>query len=160
MPLVDVTELLTDPDIAGQFFTIIRRQEIVNNFGESTWVIQKIPTIGSVQPSGDNSLIREDGLDAQSDSIKLCTTFRLRGVSKGPNASRFKPDIVLWMGNYFEVITVNSWSDFGAGLIDAEATSVHYVDLPADTLRPYVGQLNFTQGANGIYAHGAMMGGI
>jgi hypothetical protein len=160
LPLVDVTELLTDPDIAGQFFTVIRRQEIVNNFGESTWIVQKIPTIGSVQPSGDNALIREDGLDAQAGSIKVVTTFRLRGVSKGPNSSRFKPDIVLWMGGYFEVVNLNSWNDFGAGMLEADATAVHYVDPPASTLPPYIGQLNFTRASNGIYAHGAMMGGI
>jgi hypothetical protein len=161
VPLIDVTELLYDPDIAGQGFTVIRRQEIVNNFGESVVIEQRIPGLaGSVQPSGDNSLIREDAYDAQADSIHVACVFRLRGVAQ-VNNTRFKPDIILWNGNTYEVMVVNSWDQFGQGFIDAEATSIKYLDT-ADppSLPPLVGQLNFTRTANAVYAHGAMMGGI
>lgn len=155
MPLVDVTDILVDPDIAGQSFTVIRRQEIVNDFGESTVVKAQIPAVGSVQPEGENDLLREDAFDAMAKTIIVVTSFRLRGVAKGPNKSRFKPDIVLWEGNYFEVVELKGWGDFGFGFVEATCTSVHYVDDPP-ILPPLVyGQLDFSRPINAIYAYGA-----
>src|ERR1700679_2914920 len=119
MPLVDVTDVLLDPDIAGQGFTVLRRQETVNAFGESTVVVASIPAVGSVQPEGDNDLIREEGQDAQPKTIIVVTPFRPRGVAKGPSKSRFKPDIVLWEGNYFEVVHLEGFGDFGFGFTKA-----------------------------------------
>ena len=159
MPLVDVNDLLVDPDIAGQLFTVLRRQQQVNNFGEMTWLTQRIPAVGSIQPTGDNQLIRQEGADAQADTIQIVTSFRLRGVASGPNNTQFKPDMILWQGNFYEVFVINSWSDFGRGLIDATATSVKYIDGPEPELAPYIGQLDFSRNANSGYAHGAM-GGI
>ncbi len=148
MPLVDVTEILTDPDVAGQEFTVLRRQEVVNSFGESTWSTARIMVTGSVQPSGDQGLIREEGLDAQAKSIEVYTTYRLRGVAKGPDAARWKPDIVVWNNNHFEVVNVDSFSSFGAGFVKAECTSVHYVDLPPANLPPEGARLDFTKPTN------------
>ena len=155
MPLVDVSDLLFDPDIAGQSFIVLRRQETVNNFGESTPTTAKIPAIGSVQPEGENDLIREEGQDAQSKTIIVVTAFRLRGVAKGPNNTRFKPDIVLWEGNYFEVISLKGWGDFGFGFVEATCTSVHYVDTPPEYPPLSFGQLDFSRPVNAIYAYGA-----
>jgi hypothetical protein len=155
MPTVDVTDILFDPDIAGQGFTVIRRQETVNNFGESTWVEKKAPAVGSVQPDGDNDLMREDAFDAQARSIIVVTTFRLRGVSKGPSKQRYKPDIIFFDNTYFEVISVSSWSAFGAGFIDAKATEIQYVGPSSQYVPINVGRLDFSKPSNAIYAHGA-----
>lgn len=155
MPFVDVTGILFDPDVAGQGFIVLRRQETVNNYGESTWTTERIQAIGSVTPSGSQELMREDAYDAQAKSIKIATTFRLRGVAKGPNASRFKPDIVLWNDNYFEVISPDDWTPFGAGFVDVELTSVHYVDNPPDFLPPWRARLDFSVPQNSVLAHGA-----
>lgn len=159
MPLVDVTDILFDPDVAGQSFVVLRRQEIVNGFGESNWRTNRIPVIGSVQPSGDNALMREADFDAQASSLIIACQFRLRGVAKGSSNTQFKPDIIFWQDNYYEVVNVKNWSPFGAGFIEAEATSIHYIDKPAAQTPPYVGQLDFSRGANSGYAHGAS-GGI
>lgn len=158
MPLVDVTELLIDPDIAGQSFVVLRRQEIVNQYGESTWVVGQADVIGSVQPSGDNALIREADYDAQASTIIVLTSYRLRGVAKAATR-QYKPDIIFWRHNFYEVTDVKDWSQFGAGMIEAIATSVHNIARPAGNLPAYAGQLIFTRSANAIYAHGAS-GGI
>jgi hypothetical protein len=155
MPLVDVTDILFDSDVAGQSFVVIRRQETVNNFGESTWVTERAPAIGSVQPKGDQELMREDAFDAQARTIIVATTFRLRGVSKGPSNERFKPDIIFWGGNYYEVTSPASWTDFGAGFIETEATAIHWVDNEPGFLPPFIPKLDFSKTANSMYAHGA-----
>lgn len=155
MPLVDVTDILFDPDIAGQSFTVIRRQETVNSFGESVVVPAKIPGIGSVQPEGENDLLREDAFDAMSKTIIVVTPIRLIGVAKGPNKSRFKPDIILWKDNYFEVVNLKSWGDFGYGFVEAVCTSIHYVDGESELPPLVYGQLDFSRSINAIYAYGA-----
>jgi hypothetical protein len=155
MPFIDVTDLLVDPDIAAQSFTVLRRRETVTNYGESTWLTVKSPAIGSIQPSGDQSLIREEGFDAQHRTIKIVTTFRLRGVTKGPSGARYKPDIILWHDNYYEVISPVDWSDFGAGMIEAEAAAIHYIDNSPRYIPPFVGRLDFSKPSNAFYAHGA-----
>jgi hypothetical protein len=108
-----------------------------------------------VQPEGENDLIREEGQDAQSKTVVVVTAFRLRGVAKGPNKSRYKPDIVLWEGNYFEVISLKGWGDFGYGFVEAICTSVHYVDLPPEYPPLEFGQLDFSRPVNAVYAYGA-----
>ena len=159
MPTVDVTDILIDTDIADQAFVVLRRQEIVNNFGESTVRVSNANAVGSVQPKGDNSLMREADYDAQASTIIVVTTFRLHGVSKGPANTQYKPDIIFWQNNFYEVVNVMNWSPFGAGFIEVEATSIHNIDGPPGSLPPYVGQLVFTGTSNSGYAHGAS-GGI
>lgn len=160
MPLVDVTDILVDPDIAGQEFTVLRRQETVNNFGESTWVTETINGLfGSIQPLGDQNLDRAAEYDIQDVSIKIVTVFRLRGVTKGPNGSRFKPDIILWQGIYFEVTSPTNWSQFGAGFIESEAVGIHYVDPATQFVPPENGaRLDFSNPSNSPYAY--YIGGI
>jgi hypothetical protein len=155
VPLVDVTDILLDPDIAGQSFTVLRRQETVNSYGESTWFTAKIPAIGAVQPEGENDLIRDADFDAQTKTISVVTAYRLRGVSKGPNSSRYKPDLVIWNNNYFEVVSLKSWGTFGYGFVEATCTAVHYVDLPPIAPPLPYGQLDFSRPVNAGYAHGA-----
>lgn len=155
MPLVDVTDILFDSDIAGQSFVVVRRQETVNNFGESVKTVERSPAIGSIQPKGENSLDRDGAYDAFARTIVVVTTFRLRGVSKGPSKSRYKPDIIFWQGDYYEIVTRDSWADFGAGFIECEATTVPWVDVEAEFLPPYIPKLDFTKPANSMYAHGA-----
>lgn len=158
MPLVDVTDLLVDPDIAGQAFEVIRRQETVNNFGESTVVVTRAPAFGSIQPGGSQELQREDAFDVQVDTIKICTTFRLRGVTRGPSGRRFKPDIIVYGGSYYELISPNDWTAFGAGFIEAEATSIRYVEDAPNAVAPWRARLNFSNTQNSILAYPA--GGI
>lgn len=160
MPLIDVNDILLDPDVAGQLFTVIRRQEIVNSFGESAIITKTIPgVVGSIQPDGDNDVIREGDADAQAKSVIIATPFRLRGVSKGLSATRYKPDIIISdiMGepNMFEVTSIIGWNAFGRGFIEARATTIPWLDyFPAPGL-PYYGRLDFSQPQNSAWPWGA-----
>jgi hypothetical protein len=131
MPLVDVTDLLRDVDIAGQSFLVLRRQEIVDQYGESITTQQILPAIGSIQPAHEQGLLREEGYDAQARSISVITEFRLRGASKGPPGVTYKPDIIYtrsYFLNYYEVHDASSWGAFGAGFIKATANAIDWLD--------------------------------
>lgn len=126
MPDIDVSDLLFDPDIAGTTFDVIRRQETVGANG----VASVAPTtfedvVGSITPTGDNSLVREEGYSTQSNTIKVITTFRLRGPSKDAGHN-FQPDIVVWNGTNYEVKSLNEFTPFGAGFVEADCISIDF----------------------------------
>lgn len=154
MPTIDVTEALDSFDISGEAFTVIRRQEIVNNFGESTVITTEIPALGAVQPGSEQDLLREEGQDAQAKSLKIFTTFRLRGVSRLVG-NRYKPDQILWNNNLFEVKTVTSYASFGAGYVEADCTAIDYVDYPPMARPTSPAILDFRNPYNTVLGGGA-----
>lgn len=157
MAEIDVTDVLLDSDVAGDTFTVLRRREVVSQFGLSTVSVASIPgVVGSVQPTGDNSLIREDAYDAQAKTIKIFTPFRLRGVSVTNGAVKYKPDQIAWAGDVYEVRVLDDYTAFGGGMVEAECVQVFdYVGAPPDQLAPYTGRLDFSQIASSGLAHGA-----
>ena len=68
MPDIDVSDLLFDSDIAGEALSVIRREEMVGTNGVSTITNMTLPAegddpiVGSVFPTGDNSLVAMGGL--------------------------------------------------------------------------------------------------
>jgi galactose-6-phosphate isomerase len=135
MPDIDVSDLCDDPDIAGEAFSVIRRQEVVGPNGVSTLTLTTFPQpgdpaiAGSVTPTGDNSLVRAEAYTTQSNTIKVITAFRLRGPSKDGAGKSFQPDIVVWNGNHFVVSTLNEWTSFGGGFVEAECTQIDFNPL-------------------------------
>jgi len=129
-PWIDVSDVLTDPMIAGESFTVTRRREIVNDFGEVGTENTSLPALGSIVPVGSNSLLREDALQTQSKTIRVISTFRLRGVAETVDGSKWQPDIVFWNGDHYLVKTVDDYSSYGAGLVEAECSSIDFEDKP------------------------------
>ena len=160
MPEIDVTDVLIDNDVAGTSFTVLRRQEVVGINGVSSVnVLPVFGVLGAVQPTGDNSLMREEAYDAQAKTLKIITSFRLRGVSTS-NALGYKPDQVVWPEggtDVYEVRVVDDWSQFGGGQIEAECVQITYVGQPPSPLAPYVGRLDFSQPVNAVLAHGSSL---
>ena len=118
-------------------------------------MIKQIPNVlGSVQPTGDNSLLREEAYDAKAKTLKIITTFRLRGPSTSVG-DNYKPDQILWGGDTYEVRTAEDFAQFGAGMIEAECVQITFLGQPPSYLSPYVGKLDFSQGALSGMARGA-----
>lgn len=136
MPLIDVTDVLLDPEIAGETFRVIRRQETVNSLGRSVHTLIRYWATGSVTPTGDNSLIREVAFQTQNKTIKVITTFELRGEGKDRAGNHYQPDIVVWNHDAFLVKTINDWSRYGAGMIEADCMSQDFADIGPGDLWP------------------------
>lgn len=132
MPIIDVTDVLLDPVVAAEQFLVIRRTELVNNYGESKLTVEEIMAAGAIQPSGDNALQREDDSQTQTKSMTVITTFRLRGVSKDADGNQFQPDIIRWAGNDYIVASMKDYVSFGGGMVEAEVTGIDYVDYAPD----------------------------
>jgi len=153
---LDVTDVLLDADVAGDTFTVLRRREVVSQNGVSTVQVNEVPDVlGSVQPTGDNSLIREESLDAQAKTIKVITTFRLRGPSQTTSEAEYKPDQIVWRGDTYEVKVLDDWTEYGGGMVEAECSQVTYVGTPPRQLAPIGGRADHTRGQNSAVAKGA-----
>jgi len=158
MPDIDVSDLLFDSDIAGESFIVIRRQEIVGDNGVSVLTATSLPLpgdapiVGSITPTGDNSLVRQEAYQTQANTILVITPFRLRGPSKDSGGASFQPDVVVWNGNHFVVKTLNEWTSFGAGFVEAECSSIDLIELAPGETPPGEGNgLDFSRDDNTIY---------
>lgn len=130
MPDIDVTDVLLGAAVAGEMFVVQRRKETVTEQGLSTVETFNLDATGSVQPEGENDMIRDADYDAASRTIEVITPFRLRGESVDGAGNQFKPDIVIWNGNSYVVKKVEDYSTFGRGLVIAICTSEDFVDAP------------------------------
>lgn len=130
MPDIDVTDVVLGSAVAGDEFIVIRRVETVGDNGESSVEVFRYPAAGSIQPEGDNDLEREADFDTGVHTIAVITPFRLRLSATDGKGVSFKPDIVGWNGNNYVVKTVEDYSHFGRGLIQAICTSEDFVDEP------------------------------
>lgn len=151
MPDIDVSDLLFDSDIAGESFQVVRRQETIGSNGVSNLTQTTFPLpgddpiVGSVTPTGDNSLVRQEAFQTQSNTILVITTFRLRGPSKDSGGASFQPDIVVWSGNQYVVRSLNEWTSFGVGFVAAECASIAFIDLAPGEVSVPENSLDFSR---------------
>lgn len=145
MPLLDVTQILTDPDLADSF-AVKRRTQVIDAHGRTTTTDQLIPgVIGVVTAISPSDLDRREDYQAMSRSISVVTKFHLRGEVTG-----YQPDIVVWKGDNYLVKHVNNYPHFGPGFMEAECSSMDKTDLPFEPQAP--GGLTFNQASNAIFA--------
>lgn len=135
MPDIDVGDIILDGTVSGEEFMVIRRREIVGQTGFRTNTVERFTSFGSITPTGDNSMVRDEAYAAQNKSIRVITKFLLRGPAKdtppsGAPVTRYDADIVVWKGDSFIVKTLDDYSQFGGGFVEAECTSYDYVDQP------------------------------
>lgn len=131
MPLLDMSDVLTDPMFVDTF-SVNRRVQTVNDSGIASSTVQALPGInGVVYPSDENDLQRLPDLSIQTKAITVVTMFALRGESEAAG-SEYYPDIVVWNGDNFLVRHVNDYSNYAAGFILAVCTSIDLVDAPPE----------------------------
>jgi hypothetical protein len=126
LPTIDVDEVLISDDIAGSTFTVTRRVETVGSNGRPTITTSTLTGVGSIVPTGDNSLVREEAYTQQLNSIKVITSLRLYGAGVDTKGVKYQPDIITWRNGTYIVRVVNDYSVYGAGLVEAECIAYQY----------------------------------
>lgn len=147
MPDIDVTFVTLDSMVAGETFTVVRRQEVVNAYGESVLTESHVDAVGSIQPTGDNSMAREEAYTNQANSIRVITTFMLRGASKSGGLI-YQPDLVYWNGGYYIGKSESDYSHYGRGFIEGDFISFNYQPAAPTPLPGAVGQMDFSRPPN------------
>jgi hypothetical protein len=113
MAMLDVTELLTDPDFVDLGLLCQRNVQIVGNDGLAMLTPANGNFVGSVF-AGESKLNR--GSDGQyiKGRITIITKFGLIDGQQGNTA-----DIVTWQRKRYTVTEVEDFSNWGAGFVRA-----------------------------------------
>jgi hypothetical protein len=144
MALLDVTQILTDPDLTDRF-SVRRRAESVDSTGFAVETEEFIPNlIGVIVSISPSDLDRQADYQTMSRSITVVSKFALRGEVTG-----FQPDLVVWRGNNYLVKHIDPYPQFGPGFFQAECSSVDKTDAILES--GFVPQLSFNSAANAAY---------
>lgn len=133
MAMLDVSAALANPYTLDSF-SVLRRQQTVNNYGEMKIDVVTTPNVrGVVYPESLNDMYRRGEAQTQTKTIVVITRFSLRGESETVDRVEYQPDIIQWNGDNFLVIRVEDYSRFARGFIKVHATSTDIVDRPTAT---------------------------
>jgi hypothetical protein len=114
MALIDVSELLTDPDFTNTV-TLIRRASTVNTYGENVMTETQSTITAVVQGFNAESLERVPEGARLSDLIDVYYKGALHAESPGGYA-----DVIVWGGKRYQVFeVVEDFMNFGAGFTKA-----------------------------------------
>lgn len=125
MPYSDVTDAMLDPEVA-ESFTVHRRQESINTYGESVVTTRNITVYGVVTSGSSDALARTP--EGQHEPHLITVHSPLRLVSAAVNQ---QPDIVIWRNRSFVVTRTFDYSHYGRGFTAADCTSEDYLDSTA-----------------------------
>lgn len=118
MPLLDVSEVLLDPDFADEL-VCTRQTQTVGNDGLAVNATADTPFVGVVTASSGNNLVRTpDGSYIQGDLL-VVTPYRLRSGAAGGDA-----DLITWNSAQYTVTQVNDYSRYGSGFVWAVANII------------------------------------
>lgn len=115
MPFLDVSDVLDDPDFVTTFDVMKATQSISSN-GVATDTSEPIDTgvYGVVEAAASLTLQRLAEGSRQGGAIHIYTRYRLSDGRGNEEAH-----VVLWNGAHYTVVSVDDWSQFGAGYVRA-----------------------------------------
>ena len=114
MALIDVSDLLRDPDFTN-VVTLIRRSSSINDFGEQVLTETPCNIVASVQGINAEDITRLPEGARLSDVITVYYRGDLQPESKGGYS-----DLIIWQGRRYTVKTIDeNFINFGAGFTRA-----------------------------------------
>jgi hypothetical protein len=124
MATLDVSDIPICAEFSDRF-DVLRRPETVSEFGRSVTSQVTASAVGTIYPTGDNSLVRQADFEISRKTLTCVTPYRLQQAAPG-----FQPDLVLYRGNQYVVSAVEDYSQYGAGFVVAQLSSVIAIDTP------------------------------
>jgi len=109
MALIDVSDLLLDPDFINNL-SLIHRTATVSAQGKTELTEEEVATVGSVQPAPVKDIQRLPDALRMSDVRK----FWIKAEILADGDAQY-PDIIVFQGKRFQVISVETWLNYGAG---------------------------------------------
>lgn len=113
MPLLDISELMGDPDFFNDI-TIVRSTQSVDMNGRVTNTPGVYQSYGCVQPAPEYQLQQLPDEGRASSYISVVTPSRLF-----VNAEGMAADQVIWSDMTWRVVKVRDWSTWGNGFVEA-----------------------------------------
>ncbi len=140
MPSLDVSEVLSDSDIASKFI-VRRHRETVGNNGRATVQTKSIRNVvGVITVSSPSDLKRLTEEDRTGKHLSIVTKFKMRATAPG-----YKPDTILWYGSEYQVKNIEPYPQYGAGFVQVIVGSIEAQDQPPRDNPPATGRMTFTE---------------
>ncbi|MEE3504837.1 hypothetical protein QN399_00920 [Pseudomonas sp. 10C3] len=114
MALLDVTDVLLDPDFMDMGLACVRTTETVGDNGRPTTTTVRSVFAGVITSDSGDILERLAGGERKKGSITIHTIFQLTSGFDNVTA-----DTVTWRGNEYVVSNVNDYAHFGRGFVSA-----------------------------------------
>jgi len=132
MPSLDLSEAYLEPSFLDTF-QVVRRVETISQEGRSVVSTTRINATGVVDAASPNDLQRLGDMQFVDGAISIVTKFKLfdasQQVQNGKNTS-YQPDLVFWAGAYYLVRTLENYSRYGIGWVQAICIEQTYVATP------------------------------
>ncbi|WP_439292087.1 MULTISPECIES: head-tail adaptor [Rahnella] len=120
MPLLDVSEVLMDPDFADFSLVCHRQNQVTDDDNFPVNTTEEIPFSGVVTIDRALEAKRMAAGQNINGAILIITQFRLtqgsKSVNDGPNLDA---DLVIYSGNLYRVTFVDPYTRYGAGFVQA-----------------------------------------
>jgi len=113
MAQLDVSELLLDP-LFVDTVTLIHRTTVVNANGENVLTENSTGTVASVQPANNKQLSRLP----EALQVADVRAFYIKAEVITDGTSQY-PDIIVYGGKRFQVLTAAPWLNYGQGWNEA-----------------------------------------
>lgn len=110
MALLDVSELMSDPDFVDPI-QVINRVPGVDSFGQAYFTEKAIDTVGSVQPASYRTVQKLP----EAMRVANVSSFWVRGSAIVASREGAYASILVFRGVRYQVQTVADWSNFGEG---------------------------------------------
>lgn len=127
MPLLDVSDVLLDPDFMDTSLVCHRQVQTVDedNFAKNT--AQDIPFSGVVTVDRSLEARRMEAGQNISGAILIVTQFRLTQGQTGTDSTpRLDADIVTYNGRDYRVTFVDPYTSYGVGFVQAHCELVDF----------------------------------
>lgn len=109
MGLIDVSDLLADPDFVEPLI-LVHRKPTVDSSGENHLCEEGVSTFGCVQPASGKVLQRLPELLR----VANLSSFWIKGEIVADGRCEY-PDVIVFKGSRYAVQTVFDWTNWGAG---------------------------------------------
>ena len=109
MALIDVSDILLDPDFVNEMQVISRVASVGVNGKNQIVEAPPVATVGSIQPANQKDILRLP----ESMRLKDLRSFWVKAEIKTDGGQY--PDILVFNGKRFQVFAVEPWGNFGAG---------------------------------------------
>ncbi len=108
--MLDLSSILTDKDLGGTAFTVLRRSYILSEGTPAPQPEQRFTVSGNIQPASPEDLQLFPEEERSSEWILVLSPIRLQTGEKPSSASSFlSADMILYRGRTYRVARVRDW---------------------------------------------------
>ena len=147
MPFLNVSRAIRNPMFADSF-QVKRRKQTIGSNGRTVVSATILSKRGVVCATNPADLERLDDNQRMGRHLSIVTEFRLFGPAKDSSSQQYQPDIIVWRGDNYIVQSLEPYTSYGPGFVEAIVGSIDSIDFPAAQEVLNLWAMNFSAAGN------------